>query len=95
MTTIAQIKEAYKANPDINVAIAAYTTLIESGQSPADPRDEIYTERGLLYWKLGERALAINDYNEAIRLNPDSRAKQVKEATYSILNYYNKDLYNP
>ena len=39
--------------------------------------------------------LAINDYLEAIRINPDSKARQALQATNDILDYYNKDLYNP
>lgn len=92
MKTTAEIKAAYEADKDVARAIDEYTLLI---QAAPDASDEPYIERGLLYWKLGKRAEAINDYNEAIRINPTSRALQVKEATYSILDYYNKDLYNP
>ena len=92
MKTIKDIKAEYEKHLDAKRAIADYTALIEAGCPQAD---EAYTERGLLYWKLDMRAEAINDYNEAIRINPASRAVQVKEATYSILDYYNKDLYNP
>lgn len=92
MKTTAEIKAAYEEDKDVAHAIDEYTRLIQ-----ADPAasDEPYIERGLLYWKLGKRAEAINDYNEAISINPSSRAIQLKEATYSILDYYNKDLYNP
>lgn len=91
MKTINEIREQLKADGNINAAIEACTKLAEA--YPND--DEPLVERGLLHWKLGNRAEAINDYNEAIRINPSSRAVQVKEATYSILDYYNKDLYNP
>lgn len=92
MKTIEEIKQEY-SNPDFDVqrSIDEYSAIIA-----ANPHmDEAYVERGLLYWKLGKRAEAINDYNQAIGINPDSRAVQVKEATYSILDFYNKDLYNP
>lgn len=91
MKTIDEIKQQLQADGDIHAAIAECTKLIETNPK----NDEPLIERGLLYWKLGNRAEAINDYNEAIRINPSSRAVQVKEATYSILDYYNKDLYNP
>lgn len=91
MSTIDEIKDKLRADGDIAAAIRSCSELIV-----AHPNDDEYlVERGLLYWKLGNRADAINDYNEAIRINPSSRAVQVKEATYSILDYYNKDLYNP
>lgn len=92
MKTIAEIKAEYEAHEDVQRAIGDYTALIEAAPEASD---EPYVERGMLYWKLGKRAEAINDYNEAIRINPSSRAVQVKEATYSILDFYNKDLYNP
>lgn len=52
-------------------------------------------ERGRLYWALGKRSDAINDYLAAQRLNPEGKAKELLKATYEILNFYNKDLYNP
>lgn len=57
--------------------------------------DEAYTLRGMRHWGAGRRALAINDYLAAIKINPDSRAAQALKATNSILDYRNKDLYNP
>ncbi len=91
MTQTEEIKDRYEKDRDVQAAVDAYTELIRDGRED----DEPYVERGLLYWKLGRRADAINDYNEAIRLNPGSRAVKVKEATYSILDFYNKDLFNP
>lgn len=57
--------------------------------------DAALTLRGMKYWSLGERANAINDYLAAIKINPDSPAKMAMKATYDILDFYNKDLYNP
>ncbi|MCM1290557.1 MAG: hypothetical protein NC201_06825 [Prevotella sp.] len=57
--------------------------------------DEALTLRGMKYFGNGQRALAINDYLEAIRINPDSRANMALKAANDILDYYNKDLYNP
>ncbi|MBD5278841.1 MAG: hypothetical protein HDS32_06350 [Bacteroides sp.] len=60
------------------------------------PDDETaLIERGRLYWALGRRSEAINDYLAAQRINPDGKASQLLKATYDILNFYNKDLYNP
>lgn len=61
-----------------------------------NPRDDgALTLRGIKYWSLGRRADAINDYLAALEINPESKAKQAMQATYDILDYYNKDLYNP
>lgn len=57
--------------------------------------DEAYTMRGMKHFSLGMRKEAIEDYMKAVQLNPESRAGQALRATYDILNYYNKDLYNP
>lgn len=57
--------------------------------------DEALTMRGMKYWAMSRRSEAINDYLAAIRLNPQSRAVQALKATNEILDYYNKDLYNP
>lgn len=67
-----------------------------SGRIVADNRDEeAFIERGRLYWAIGCRKEAINDYLAAQRLNPDGKATQLLKATYDILDFYNKDLYNP
>lgn len=57
--------------------------------------EEAYILRGLRHWGLGNRSKAINDYLAAIRINPESRARQALEMATGILDYRNKDLYNP
>ena len=63
------------------------------GQNPRD--DEALTARGLVYWGMGRRSDAINDYLAAIEINPDSKARLALKAANDILDYYNKDMYNP
>lgn len=61
-----------------------------------DPdNEEALTLRGMKYWALNQRQLAINDYLASIRLNPDSKAKTALEYANSIMDFYNKDLLNP
>lgn len=61
-----------------------------------NPEDEdSLIERGRLHWALNHRSDAINDFLAARRVNPDGRASQLLKATYDILDFYNKDLYNP
>lgn len=57
--------------------------------------EESLIERGRIYWALGKRSDAINDYLAAQRINPDGKATQLLKATYDIMNFYDKDLYNP
>lgn len=75
-------------------AVKALTDYIEAHQGDAS-LDEALTLRGMKYWAMNKRSLAINDYLAAIRLNPESRAVQALKAANEILDYYNKDLYNP
>lgn len=57
--------------------------------------DEALTARGMKYWGASKRSLAIGDFLAAIKINPDSRAKEALKAANEILDYRNKDLYNP
>ncbi len=57
--------------------------------------DEALTLRGMKYWGAGKRSQSLNDYLAAIKINPESRAKQALQAATEILDYRNKDLYNP
>lgn len=62
----------------------------------SDGNDEdALIERGRLYWALEKRREAIGDYLAAQRINPSGKATQLLKATYEILDFYNKDLYNP
>lgn len=72
-------------------AVDFLTGYIES--TPDD--DTAYTLRGKCRWALNDRAGAITDYLAAIKINPSSPAKMYIKTAYEILNYYNKDLYNP
>lgn len=57
---------------------------------------EAYTLRGMKHFGAGHRADAIGDYLTALRIDPDNaRARQALDYANSILDYYNKDLYNP
>lgn len=85
-----QIKAHVKA-AGYDEAVRLLTEYI--AQHPED--DEAYTMRGMRYWSASKRSLAINDYLAAIKLNPQSRAVQALKAANEILDYYNKDLYNP
>lgn len=58
--------------------------------------DEAYILRGLRYWAINKRALAINDYQRALNLNPRStRARAALDQANDILDFFNKDMLNP
>lgn len=60
------------------------------------PADELlYVERGKLHWKQQDLPGCLADYDEAVRLNPQSQAIHLKEMVMRIMSFYNKDMYNP
>lgn len=93
--TLADIRAALVAG-GINAAkaIDELTGIIDSSTDDSE-KEQALTLRGEQYWKFDRRADAINDYNAAIALNPASQAVKLKENAYAILDFYNKDLYNP
>ena len=56
---------------------------------------EEYYQIGNEYRRQGNWQMALNNYLEAIALDPDSPAVQAKEMLDGILNFYHKDYYNP
>lgn len=59
-----------------------------------DPKDLLYYLRGNAYRKKGDWQHALNDYLEAITINPESPAKHAYDMAIDILNFFNKDMYN-
>lgn len=91
MKTLEEIKTMLKNGCQPSAAIEELNLLIESNPD----NEPAILERGMLYWGCGSRALAINDFHAAIALNPESLAHQALQNANDILDYYNKDLYNP
>ena len=56
--------------------------------------DELFYLLGNAWRKKGSWQMAMNNYLEAIHLNPDSPARQALEIANEILAFYNKDMYN-
>ena len=52
-------------------------------------------EEGNRYRKLQEWDKALNAYQEATALDPDSPARHAREMLQQIMDYYCKDYYNP
>lgn len=57
--------------------------------------DNLFYERGNAYWKLQDWKHCLDDYTEAIRLNPQSPAAEMKRMVLGILDFYNKEMFNP
>lgn len=55
---------------------------------------EAYYLLGNAYRKQGDWQGALNNYQEAIALNPESPAAEARNMAMDILNFYNKDMFN-
>lgn len=60
----------------------------------ATEKDEAYYLRGNAYRKKEDWQQALNNYQLAIELNPESAASNARKALIDILNFYHKDMYN-
>ena len=56
--------------------------------------DELFYLLGNAWRKTGNWQMAMNNYLEAVHLNPDSPAQQALDIANEILDFYNKDMYN-
>ena len=56
--------------------------------------DELFYLLGNAWRKKGSWQMAMNNYLEAVHLNPESPAQQALEIANEILAFYNKDMYN-
>ena len=84
---IQDLLDAHKADEAIDL-LDAY----RSGGGMMD--DTLYYLLGNAWRKKGNWQMAINNYLEALHLNPDSPARQALEIANDILDFYNKDMYN-
>ena len=87
-------KRAYQSGGcgDVNKAIEALDTLLT--QSDFAGKDEVYYLRGNAYRKQGNWQQALNNYQSAIEINPESPALQARKMVMDILEFYHKDMYN-
>ena len=51
--------------------------------------------KGRIAWKRGMKSRALSFYAEAAGLDPDSEATTALEQAREVMDFYNKDLYNP
>ncbi len=68
--------------------------MLDTATSDRDKADALFL-LGRLAWKRGDKAVAISRYNEAVALDADSEAAIALEQALNIMDFFNKDLYNP
>lgn len=57
--------------------------------------DELFFMRGNIYRKQNLWKQSLDDYCSAVEINPSSPAAFAYDAVQQILEFYNKDMYNP
>ena len=84
---IAALLDAHKADEAIR--------LLEEYQADGGAMDDtLYYLLGNAWRKKGNWQMAMNNYLEAVHLNPESPAQQALDIANEILDFYNKDMYN-
>ena len=69
--------------------------LLDSWQKRGGAMDDtLFYLLGNAWRKKGNWQMAMNNYLEAIHLNPESPAQQALDIANEILDFYNKDMYN-
>ena len=56
---------------------------------------DLFYRRGRLLWKLGRKTDAMSDYGRAVKIDPQSPAAAALDMAREVMNFYNKDMYNP
>lgn len=57
--------------------------------------DAVAYELGNAYWKRQDWKRCLDSYACAIKLNPDSPATEMRKMVLEILQFYNKEMFNP
>ena len=78
---------------DVDKAIEQLNQLLQ-GIPVELKNDALYYLLGNAYRKKGDWKQALDNYQHAIDLNPDSPAVQARKMAIDILNFYHKDMYN-
>lgn len=90
MEPLLHIKEMLWKN-QVDSALHALDALLDSD---FPHKDQAYYLRGNAHCKQSDWRQALDDYQRAADLNPQSPAVQARRALVDILEFYNKDMYN-
>ena len=94
MEQIDNLKELINQG-DVDTAIEQLNQLLlDTSVENEKDKDMLYYLRGNAYRKKGDWKQALDNYQYAIELNPDSPAVQARKMAIDILNFYHKDMFN-
>ena len=76
-------------------ALNAASEIIESNGVSKETLANAYYLRGNAYRQNGNVRMALNSYLESMELDPDGPAAEAYRHIQELLDFYNKDYYNP
>ena len=76
-------------------ALKAASEIIESNGVSRETLANAYYLRGNAYRQNGNVRMALNSYLESMELDPDGPAAEAYRHIQELLDFYNKDYYNP
>ena len=94
--TIQQIREMLSRSESRDV-IAHCDYIIEKEDNENNKKmvAQLFYLRGNAYRQLGNVRMALNSYLESMELDPDGPAAEAYRHIQELLDFYNKDYYNP
>ena len=94
MKTIQEIKEML-SHSEGQEALEAANEIVENKGVGRDMLANAYYLRGNAYRQQGNVRMALNSYLESMELVPDGPAAEAYRHLQELLDFYNKDYYNP
>ena len=76
-------------------ALTAANEIVENKTTGRETLAMAYYLRGNAYRQQGNVRMALNSYLESMELDPDGPAAEAYRHIQELLDYYNKDYYNP
>ena len=94
MKTIQEIKEMLSQSEG-QQALEAANEIVQSEGIDQDTLAKAYYLRGNAYRQQGNVRMALNSYLESMDIDPDGPAAEAYRHLQELLDFYNKDYYNP
>ncbi len=94
MKTIQEIKDMLSRSEG-QEALSAANEIVENTAAGKETLAMAYYMRGNAYRQQGNIRLALNSYLESMDLDPDGPAAEAYRHLQELLDFYNKDYYNP
>ncbi len=94
MKTIQEIKDMLSRSEG-DEALNAASEIIESNGVSKETLANAYYLRGNAYRQNGNVRMALNSYLESMDIDPDGPAAEAYRHLQELLDFYNKDYYNP